>query len=669
MSPAARRFCLLVALLPGAGCGSADPPAPAAVASPIIGGSPDPNESGTVAITHLDYGLLCSGTLIAPTLVVTAKHCAFLERASGPDEPLAGDRFRVGFGPAWGQLTWRGTTSLEWVGMPGELEVDAAVAAGEDVALLHLASAAPASAHVHSVRLDYVPKAGDSLTIVGYGRSSLSSDTSGVKLQTTDAFHAFDGSTGILTAKGKGACSGDSGGSFYFGGLRELVGVTSTAAGSSTTSFCDVGITHASSVRNPRVNALLAAALGVVPSCTPIDEVCGDGLDQDCDQIPDNGCLADGAACTSDVACRNGACIDLGAGPVCGRRCDRQTTCPPGQRCVGTCGEGHCTTDPAGSGPLLAACTTDAECASSHCSSAGCTTLCGAALGECPDDQACATTGACGECVPLAAAPDPRRLGEACAVDADCTDGAVCAGDGFGVGRCATTCFQGSICPDGFRCDAGRCVRGAPFALGERCTKPELCSSGLCATYPEPHRNFCTRRCTNGSGCPDGFACASEFSTLVCVPAIGRLGEPCAADSQCTTDRCDPTLGACTRACSPTSAPCPAGFTCDVVGGALLCRAAPGAFPPDAGAGGAGGAGGAVTDAGATDAGGFDAGAGGAGGAGAGGGPAGGRASPDDDGSCAVTTGGGTGRRGAHGLAAGLGLLAALRRRRLRAAR
>ncbi len=623
-------------------CMSEGPPrrggALAEVHAPIIDGTPDPGESGVVYVTHLDYPFLCSGTVVHPQLVTTAKHCTFRER-SGPDLAMAGDRFRVGFGPSQANLTWRGTVRMEWIGMPGSVEVQPSVDAGEDIALLYLAGSVPAGTRVHDVKLDYFPASGDKITIVGYGRSSLSSSAAGVKRTTTDDFNGFDAATGILQTTGKGACSGDSGGAFFFGTGRELVGVTSTAGGSSTSSFCDIGITQATSVRNANVNRFLFDALSALGTCLQQPEICGDGLDQDCDGVADNQCTPDGAACTADVQCQNGLCDDLGTGPRCIRLCDETVKCPATSRCVVTdgCSRGYCEAGAQGVGKLLQACSDHQACATNHCSAEGCTRLCRSTLGECPDGMACAVGATCGECLDEVNVAGPRHLGESCTSTADCDADGECKDDGFGVLRCAMPCFEGESCPGGFRCRDGQCLRTGGFSNGDRCTGPDDCASFLCAVVSgEPERSFCTRPCTTATECGTGFDCAEKFGQMVCVPDGLLLGEECVADSQCTSRQCDVDLGVCTRACDPRTVACPAGFTCEVLRGDLRCVPAPGAWPagpepvPDSGASGT---------AGSTGGTGVGAGTGGAAGVPAAGAPSAGgtRAEPSsggDDGGC-----------------------------------
>jgi hypothetical protein len=141
-------------------------------------------------------------------------------------------------------------------------------------------------------------------------------------------------------------------------------------------------------------------------------------------------------------------------------------------------------------------------------------------------------------------------------------------------------------------------VRAGGLSTGERCLGPDDCSSALCAVFSEPWENYCTKPCSTSGECGNGFDCKQELGAQICVPAVLRMGEPCVADSQCTSDQCHPTLGRCTRQCNPKTAPCPPGFACNVVDGELACVPGPGAFPPDGGAGSAGTSGGAAGVAG-----------------------------------------------------------------------
>jgi hypothetical protein len=161
--------------------------------------------------------------------------------------------------------------------------------------------------------------------------------------------------------------------------------------------------------------------------------------------------------------------------------------------------------------------------------------------------------------------------------------------------RCASPCLEGNVCPPGFTCGRGWCIRGGGFFSGERCRGPTECRNNLCALFAnQPSNNYCTKPCESDDDCGAGFSCRDELGAWHCVPAVRRMGEECVADTDCTTRRCAAELGRCTRACDPTSEPCPAGFRCEIVNAELLCIPSLNAFPgPTEGGSDASGRGGA----------------------------------------------------------------------------
>jgi hypothetical protein len=96
MLPVVLRRWWIVAM--GLGCSAQDPEAAGASSQPILGGAPAADLTGVVHVAHPDSPIVCSGTVIAPSLVVTAKHCVIRE-TSGADAPLRPEAFSVGFGP------------------------------------------------------------------------------------------------------------------------------------------------------------------------------------------------------------------------------------------------------------------------------------------------------------------------------------------------------------------------------------------------------------------------------------------------------------------------------------------------------------------------------------------------------------------------------------------
>jgi hypothetical protein len=219
-------------------------------------------------VTHRDRAYSCTGAAIAPRLIATAKHCVFRASAEG-DEPLPANGFRVSFGPDEERPLLRFVESLRWIGMPDERDVNAAVEAGEDVAVLRLSEPAPQDSALVAVRSNYLPTDTDEVLLVGFGIFDLATSAAGVRRQGAARVSAFDPDTGQLQLQGTAACFGDSGGPVLFG--DDLVAVIGRVAGMEDGGFCEPGITLASSIANPRVRSLLLSECADAGGCGPLD--------------------------------------------------------------------------------------------------------------------------------------------------------------------------------------------------------------------------------------------------------------------------------------------------------------------------------------------------------------------------------------------------------------
>jgi hypothetical protein len=415
---------------------------------------------------------------------------------------------------------------------------------------------------------------GSAARIVGFGRTSNTSDASGVKY-TGDTQILQAGSALIEAGRGSWTCQGDSGGPLLVGG--RLVGVTSFGIGG-----CDSRSRHFF-VSVQRHAAMVAEAARFVPPCEPTTEVCN-GVDDDCDGEIDPGCLPLGGTCARNEDCGSMQCANVDGSQVCVRPCDPRSPvapCPFGFHCEVTgCGAGVCA---AGEGvtPDGEACVVDTDCASGRCATVGgvarCGRQCNVGAEECAMGLACEPEAdGCGTCAPYDVVTVPLPFGAPCEADGDCASGSCASGEGAGESFCTRPC--GDVgCGDGFHCRAGTCVRGDQRGPGGSCVHPDDCATGAECVEVGPEQ-FCAADCA--AGCAEGFVCETTGAGERCVPAGRGLGETCASSEECRSGIC---AGVCTRVCDFLA--CPEGFECQPAGEVSGCFP-PAMPPPEEGGGG-----------------------------------------------------------------------------------
>jgi hypothetical protein len=116
-----------------------------------------------------------------------------------------------------------------------------------------------------------VPVGGQTFTLVGYGVAALDSGIFGERREGEAQSNAFDRETGVLEVSGAAACFGDSGGPLLYGVSDAVVGVIGQVGGSTDASFCDIGLSFASTVANERVRAFLEEACASIGGCGSSD--------------------------------------------------------------------------------------------------------------------------------------------------------------------------------------------------------------------------------------------------------------------------------------------------------------------------------------------------------------------------------------------------------------
>ncbi|HLL21599.1 MAG TPA: MYXO-CTERM sorting domain-containing protein, partial [Kofleriaceae bacterium] len=93
-------------------------------------------------------------------------------------------------------------------------------------------------------------------------------------------------------------------------------------------------------------------------------------------------------------------------------------------------------------------------------------------------------------------------------------------------------CVDASTCLPGMECDAeGRCFwQPASGAIGDVCTYPQFCESGICTGPSGNGDKLCTQNCVPNvaDSCPAGFECLQTGATTgACWPASDDGGGCC----------------------------------------------------------------------------------------------------------------------------------------------
>lgn len=266
----------------------------------IVNGSFDEGHPAVVALTYGGQAF-CSGTLVDPTVVVTAAHCLHPDMTGGI--PI-GD-MQVFFGTS---VLDGGGTFVDVVdGLWNESWYLDDPQADDDVGVLRLAQPAP----VQPIAMGALPPVGTELVLVGFGITAAGGDGGGTKRVATASIEQVGGKIFAMTVSPQGTCNGDSGGTALavVDGIEVFVGIH-------TRSDC-VNI-----MLDERVDAhlddFILPFIGN-PTCAS-DLQCATGCaepDPDCPCATDGFCTAACANPVDDVDC-DPRC---GAGDVCVEGC------------------------------------------------------------------------------------------------------------------------------------------------------------------------------------------------------------------------------------------------------------------------------------------------------------------------------------------------------------
>jgi len=364
MTTKARLAALLVATTWLGGC-VFEAPSTGVSREPIVGGRPAGASDihSTVALYSPSWGAFCTGTLIAPTVVLTAAHCVYdtdeyynpttvtqpgdvtvLAGLLNATSPSGGAQYRVER-----VAPHAGYTGDSW-------DYDAqGMGREDDIAILVLAepvTEVPPAPVLPMERVDDVLANGTMLTISGYGLTAV--DDYGRAIESSSAvlniaqteFRRQNGHELLAGNPGTpDSCFGDSGGPAYVSddGVLYVVGVTSRARADSTAECGAGGIYTLASAYTSELESLSGGAFPPpeASDCSHLDDVCTVGRWNPtalrCESAPasDGTACDDDLFCTIDDQCRAGLCegqprqCDAGA-DVYGSMCDEEL-----DRCVG----------------------------------------------------------------------------------------------------------------------------------------------------------------------------------------------------------------------------------------------------------------------------------------------------------------------------------------------
>jgi hypothetical protein len=308
--------------------------------SAIIGGEDSgDDENSVIMLVHYDpetKGVSsCTGALLAPRLVLTARHCVAVTDPSaaclsdGSPASATSGRVYDDFSPS-SLYVFVGekrpnfaAPTAQWKARGSRiLHDDASYLCNHDLALV-LLDAPVQDVPIAKVRLNTEPWVGESLKVIGWGVTE-QSDSPAVRQRRSGVLVELVGSSrgrrGVDIGPneflvGESICSGDSGGPAFGEETDAVVGVVSRGGNGSGGSDESAA---ASCIGGRNVYTRLAPFRDLI-----LEGYALAGQEPWLEGLPDPRLASEGQSCTQDADCRSNVCKPTGPkGGVCGALCE-----------------------------------------------------------------------------------------------------------------------------------------------------------------------------------------------------------------------------------------------------------------------------------------------------------------------------------------------------------